>query len=159
VVPAEVTLAVLEEELPPAEAGAFRHGWRLSFDQEHLVLDAHGVHPADRAPLLLTAEFDGYRALPPAWRFVDPETREATAQATPTRDPVAGKRASVIYGVGVICAHFSRTAYAEYRPGAPHSNWSLAAWDQVEEGVQAHTVAEMLAVIMHHLSYSRGRLG
>jgi len=158
VVPDEVTLAVLDEELPPATAWASRYGWSLSFDRETLVFDALGVHPVDRGPLLLTAEFDGYRALPPAWRFVDPETREATARATPTRDPVAGKRASVIYGVGVICAHFSRTAYTEYRPGAPHNNWSLTAWDQVEEGVQAHTVAEMLAVIGHHLSYSKGTL-
>ena len=151
-------MAVLDEELPLAQAWASRNGWQLSFDQETLTLDAHGVHPADRNSLLLTAEFDGYRALPPAWRFVDPETREATARATPTRDPVAGKRASVIHGVGVICAHFSRTAYAEYRPGAPHGNWTLSAWDQVGEGVQAHSVAEMLAVIGHHLSYSKGRL-
>ncbi len=158
-VPVEVTLAVLAEELAQAERWAARHGWRLSFDEEHLVLDAHGVHPADGGTLLLTAEFDGYRALPPAWRFVDPETREATVRATPSRDPVAGKRASVIYGVGVICAHFSRTAYGEYQPGAPHSNWSLLAWDGVEEGVQAHTVAEMLAVIDDHLRYSQGRLG
>ena len=157
-VPSEVTVAVLDEELPQALAWAARHGWELSFDQEALVLDARCAHPADDNPLLLIAEFDGYRALPPAWRFVDPETREATARATPTRDPVVGNRASVIYGVGIICAHFSRTAYAEYRTGAPHSNWALSAWDKVVEGVQAHNVAQMLAVIGHHLTYSKGRL-
>ena len=156
--PAEVTLAVMDEELAVAEPWGQAHGWQIILDRERLVLDAYSRHPADRAPLLLTAEVDAYRALPPAWRFVDPETRQATPLATPSRDPLPNGKSSVIYGVGVICAHFSRTAYSEYHQGGPH-NWALTNWDQVTEGVQAHTIAEMLAVIHYHLGYSKGRLG
>lgn len=152
-------MAVLDDELPPAEGWAARVGWRLSFDRDGLILDAHCLHPADKKPLLLTAEVDSYRALPPAWRFVDPETRVATPAATPSRDPV-GSRSSVIHSVGVICAHFSRTAYKEYKDNAPHGGtWTLAHWAQVREGVQAHTIAEMLAVIEQHLRWSKGRVG
>lgn len=156
--PAEVTLAVVGEELVVAERWAQAHNWQISLDRQRLVLDVLALHPVDRQPLLLTAEVDAYRALPPAWRFVDPVSREATPAATPSRDPLPNGKSSVIYGVGVICAHFSRTAYSEYQSGGPH-NWSLTTWDHVTEGVQAHTIAEMLAVIHYHLSYSKGRLG
>ncbi len=158
-VPAEVTLAHLAHELPPAEQWAAAHGWELRVDTDVWTLEAATIHPADRQPLLLFAGIDSYRALPPSWRFVDPETKMPTREATPSRDPVHGS-ASVIYGVGVICAHFSRTAYKDYNADAPHDNWGgMLQWDSVTEGVQAHNLAEMLAVIDQHLRHSKGRLG
>src|SRR5688572_8758832 len=106
-VPAEVTLAVVEEELGSADAWARRHGWEITFDHQELLLLATSYHPADQRELLLEGRVDGYRALPPAWRFIDPETKEPMARSTPRGDSVNG-RSSVLHGVGVICAHFSR---------------------------------------------------
>jgi hypothetical protein len=158
-IPLEVTLAHIADEMPPAHRWAAANGWELLFDEEALLLEAATVHPGDLEPLLLLAGLDSYRALPPSWCFVDPETRVATARATPSRDEVNGK-ASVIYGVGVICAHFSRTAYKDYNPEAPHGDWGgMLRWDSVTEGVQAHVLAEMIGVIDQHLRHSKGRLG
>lgn len=107
-------------------------------------------------PVRLFAEVDGYPALPPAWRFVDPDTGEPTAATTPNRGDRNGQ-SSIIFGVGVICAHFSRTAYTG-GPNPPHSDWPLSQWADVTGGVQAHTLAEMLAVIDDHLQWSTGWL-
>lgn len=155
--PLEVTLAVIDEEFGPAQRWGERHGWELNFDQATVSLDARGSHPADGRPVRLNAGVDGYRALPPSWQFVDPATGEATAATTPNRGTRNGQ-ASIIYGVGVICAHFSRTAYAEGPVPGPHSDWLLAQWDDVTGGVQAHTLAQMIAVIDDHLHWSTGWL-
>lgn len=152
--PAHVTLAVIDDELPSARRWAEQNGWDVTFDAATLILDAHGSHPADRRPLRLTAGVDGYRALPPSWRFVDPATGEATAATTPNRGIRQGQ-SSIIYGVGVICAHFSRTAYA----GGPHAaDWEASQWEEITGGVQAHNLAQMLAVIDDHLHWSTGWL-
>jgi hypothetical protein len=154
VVPADVTLAVIAEQLPPAQRWGEKNGWELAFNVTGLVLDARGRHPADAQPLRLLAGVDGYPALPPSWRFVDTATGEASAATTPNRGSRNGQ-SSIIYGVGIICAHFSRTAYE----GGPHSDWQLNQWAEITSGVQAHTVAEMLAVIDDHLHWSNGWLG
>ncbi|MGQ0678173.1 MAG: hypothetical protein ACT4OM_00690 [Actinomycetota bacterium] len=154
-----MTLAVLEEELEAAQGWAARNRWTLAFNEKDLVLAAMRAHPVDNGQLLLEASCDQYRALPPAWRFVDPETREPTAASTPRGDSFKG-RASVIHSVGVICAHFSRTAYKQHHEAGPHDAWGeLTSWEEVKEGVQAHTIAEMLAVINQHLQWSKGRRG
>jgi hypothetical protein len=80
-VPAAVTVAVLEQELPAARRWAARHAWTLEADLDFLQLTAITHHPADCTELLLVGEFTGYRAVPPAWRFVDP----ATGQPSPRR--------------------------------------------------------------------------
>lgn len=152
-----MTLAVLAEELPPASAWAEANGWSFQFDKRALEIAAARPHPADGYPLLLLGGVDGYRALPPSWRFVHHQTRQPAPEATPTRDSVNG-RASVIHSPGIICAHFSRTAYRQYTPSGPHGNWQLESWDTIREGVQAHCLVEMLAVIDHHLAWSKGRL-
>jgi hypothetical protein len=157
VVPIEVTLAVLAEEFPPARQWGEQNGWRLDLDRSELVLDGRGHHPVDGRPVRLLAGVDGYPALPPSWRFVDAGTGESTAAATPDRGTRQGQ-SSIIYGVGVICAHFSRTAYAGGPAPGPHADWQLSQWADISGGVQAHTLAEMVAVIDDHLHWSSGWL-
>lgn len=151
-IPAEVTSAVLDDEFPAAQAWGAAHGWELTVDLESMTIDGRSEHPADRRPVRLLAGVDGYPALPPSWRFVDPVTGVPTAETTPARGSRAG-RSSVIHSVGVICAHFSRTAYE----AGPHGrDWDLAGWRDVAGGVRADTLAQMLAVIHEHLGWSPG---
>lgn len=152
--PAEVTLAVLAEQFPPAEAWGAANGWSLAIDLERLLIDGRGTHPSDGRPVRLLGGVDSYPTLPPSWRFVDPQTGEATAATTPNRGSRNGA-SSIIFGVGVICAHFSRTAFGT---SGPHTEWQLAAWAEIGGGVQAHTLAEMFCVIDEHLHWSTGWL-
>jgi hypothetical protein len=156
-VPLEVTLAVINEEFAAAQRWGEQHGWKLIFDAASLSLEALGTHPVDGRPVRLFAGVDEYKVLPPSWRFVDPVTGEATAATTPNRGTCGGQ-SSIIFGVGVICAHFSRTAYAVGQTPGPHTDWPLAQWQDVTGGVQAHTLAEMMAVIDEHLQWSTGWL-
>jgi hypothetical protein len=155
VVPRDVTLAVLAEQFPPARRWGEENGWALDLDNSTLMLDCRGTHPANEEPVRLLAGVDGYPALPPSWRFVDPVTGEPTAATTPDRGNRRGK-SSIIYGVGVICAHFSRTAYGV--ASGPHADWQISDWPNIDGGVQAHSLAEMLAAIDYHLHWSKGWL-
>lgn len=157
-IPAEITLAHIEEELPAAEKWAAEHGWQVAFDADTFDLNCSASHPHAEGLVRLRAGVDQYRALPPSWRFVHPETGEPTPGTTPNRGARAGA-SSVIYGLGIICAHFSRTAYRQFQADGPHQEWDLAAWQEVKGGVQAHTLAEMIAVIDLHLNWSTGWLG
>jgi hypothetical protein len=155
-VPAEVTRAVLAAELVATRAWVKRRCWSLSEDIEALTLTAQTVHPADNQPLVLHGSFDGYRALPPLWSFLDPVTGEPARTACPAPGQVCGQ-ASIFHPEGFICARWSRAAYAE--GGGPHGNWGAASgWLGVQEGTQASEVAEMLATVCTHLQFSPGRL-
>lgn len=157
VVPADVTRAVLAEELPPAQAWAARRGWSLAYEPARLTLAVQMTHPVDGSTLVLAGGFDSYRALPPLWTFIDPDTGAATKGAVPAPGTIHGQ-ASIFHPEGFICAHWSRAAYAEC--GGPHGNWGAAtSWAEVREGGQAHVVAEMLAAVAVHLEFSPGRLG
>lgn len=155
-VPTEVTRAVLDDELPPAVALAERRGGRIDIDLDALAVRVHMIHPADQAPLLLGGEFTGYRALPPAWVFLDPATGQPARAANPAPGSGMGQ-SSIFHSNGFICAHWSRMAYGEL--GGPHGGWGAASgWVNVKEGTQAHTVAEMLSTVYVHLRHSPGRL-
>ena len=155
-VPVDVSRVVLEAEVEVAHAWADRHGWRLEPGPGELVLTVRMLHPADRGWLLLRGEFVGYRALPPIWWFLDPDTEEPTAHAWPSAGPVDGQ-ASMFHSLGVICANFSRKAYTV--EGGPHDWGGLTNWANVREGIHAENVSEMLAAIATHLRASRGRMG
>jgi hypothetical protein len=156
-VPAAVTLAVLNQEVPAAQRWAARHAWAIEVALDALQLTAITRHPADDSKLVLIGDFIGYRAVPPAWRFVD----LATGQATPRAFPAAGASpggTSIFHSMPVLCAPWNRLAYAE--AGGPHGDWGAAAgWLAVRSTTQAHTLADMLATVDAHLRYSPGRMG
>jgi hypothetical protein len=155
-VPAAVTVAVLEKELPAAHRWAARHAWTLEAHLDALQLTAITHHPADRAELLLVGEFTGYRAIPPAWRFVDP----ATGQPSPHAFPVPGPSpsGSIFHSsLLMLCTPWNRLAYAE--AGGPHGDWGAATgWLNARNYTQAQTIADMLATVESHLRSSPGRM-
>jgi len=152
--PATVARASVEAELDAARVWAARHEWTLNWDAEEMLLRVATYHwPVSRL-VELTAETDGYRALPPAWTFVRPGTNETSAEIFPAGGNLPGI-GSIFHGNLVICAPWNRLAYSEH--GGPHDNWSgPAAWLQVQEGTIAHSIADMLAIVDVHLRASPG---
>lgn len=137
---------------------AERHGWTLDIDAECRRLTASIDHPVAGVGLLqLEADLDGYRAVPPAWRFVDPETGHVTKRAFPKPGSGPHGSGSIFHSKPVICAPFNRLAYQAH--DGPHSDWSGPAnWLNVTGHVVAHTLGEMLSVINLHLRVSPGRM-
>ena len=168
-VPPSVTEAVMEFEGPAADAWAERHGWRLEVDRASMHLTASTTHPKDGLPLKLSADLRGYRALPPAWQFVDLETNAPTRHASPKGEPVevapGQKRASIFIEhnhLPVICAPFNRLSYKN--SNGPHSgdwgdahNWLSVITNAPQDIVRASSLGEMLDVIDLHLRSSPGR--
>lgn len=159
-------------ELPAALSEARGCGLTPAWDENNLVLHVPLLGPpspsAGEPPLnigditakmwteeyLLEGVFDDYRALPPIWRFLDPRTRDDIG---PAAYP-APRGPSVLHPHGLVCAHFSRNAYAEH--GGPHGNWNgPSAWQTPVEGTQALTISAMLARLTWEVRYnSVGRM-
>jgi len=154
----DVTIAVVEGELPAAQAYTSRHGWRLDWQPEHLTLFADGHHPADKSPMRWKGDVNNYRALPPIWSCFHGEMKEnelVWKPRFPKGGALPGGAASIFHSSGVICAPFNRLAYTEH--SGPHSDWGGSAnWLNVRGKVRATTLAEMLAQIVVDLTCSPG---
>jgi len=156
VVPKRVTQILVESEARIVDTWAQRNGWTVNINLERLEITAEVPHPKDNDPLFLHGDLSGYRAIPPAWRFVD-ESGNVTKAAFPAAGPVNGK-SSIFHGNVVICAPFNRLAYKV--AGGPHEDWGeWTGWFVVTgDFAKAYTLAEMLSIINVHLQFSPGRM-
>jgi len=156
VVPKRVTQILVESEARIVDSWAQRNGWTVNINLERLEITAEVPHPKDNDPLFLHGDLSGYRAIPPAWRFVD-ESGNVTKAAFPAAGPVNGK-SSIFHGNVVICAPFNRLAYKV--AGGPHEDWGeWTGWFVVTgDFAKAYTLAEMLSIINVHLQFSPGRM-
>ncbi len=131
----------------------------FSVDVVALCGELRLVGPADvdGAPdeaFLLTVDFTGYRTVPPWWSCVDPRTRAVIGPAAYPR-PSPGQP-SIFHGNGLVCAPWSRGAYAEN--SGPHGDWSGATnWERVPNYTIALTIGEMVDVLYRQTRASRGR--
>jgi hypothetical protein len=161
--PTEVVKAYIEEELPGARAWAERSELELSYDPERLALRLPLQGPGPEGPerYLLEGRFDDYRALPPIWQFLHPDSGEeigAAAFPAAPAAPLGGSSILLSHGPrgGVICAHFSRWAFGE---GAPHTDWQTANWQNIGDGkVLALTIGDMVVRIAIEVGCSPGRM-
>lgn len=147
---------MLEYEADGASAWADRESWQLAVDLDLLQVTTDFEHPKG-GPLRLVGEFTDYKAIPPAWRFVDPATSIETPASYPSPGPmrIGG---SIFHSKPVICAPFNRLAFSSQ--GGPHNDWhGESAWLRIVGYVRANTLGEMLAVISYHLATSPGRMG
>ena len=164
-VPHATSVAIVEEELVAASAWAERHGLQLdaSPDTLHLELPLRGPASdgtdSEAEDYLLSGDFDDYRAIAPAWRFLDPRTKaDIGAPAFPRGGTQLPFPSTVLHGNGVICAHFNRLAYAAH--GGPHAEWSdLTNWQNVRQAeTLALKIAAMLDRIWREVVHSAGRM-
>lgn len=156
-IPGEVTVAIVDDELPGLLGYLNRHGWQVEWSPLELRLAVTGRHPKDGVPVRIVAALDGYRALPPAWTFEDPTGGRGGASFFPRAGSIPDGRSSIFHGKGVICAPFNRLAYKTL--GGPHGDWGgPEKWLEVNvpSQVRAIRLANMFAVILGHLTASPG---
>lgn len=151
--PREVTIAVVEEELVAMRAYGSRHGWAINWLPENLVVLAEGRHP-DGSVICLHADVEAYKAQPPAWSVIPPGKTTLEPYRFPSAGALPGGIGSICHSSKLFCAPFNRLAFKVH--GGPHADWSLASWLDVRGTVQANTLADMLAIIASHLHYSPG---
>ena len=102
----------------------------------------------------MAADLRGYRAIPPAWQFLDPETHELPTAVFPQPGSHPMIQGSIFHGNKVICAPWNRLAFQEN--GGPHGDWgALTNWTSAAPSyTRADTLADMLSQIELHLSVS-----
>jgi hypothetical protein len=152
-VPLAVTRAVVATEMVAATAWCDRHGWTVAVTEDGLHVDATTAHPVTGTVIVFHADLDGYPAIPPVWTC-----RDQDGHVGPATFPLPGERpgipGSIFHGNQVICAPWSRLAYAGH--GGPHSDWGdLTAWKTIAGVTQAHTIADMLNALAVHLAASK----
>lgn len=152
---------MVDDEIPGAIRWATYHALPHRWDEEGLSFIVHLVGGSDREGeqelYLLAGNFEDYRALPPAWRFLDPRNgREIGRAAYPMAGPFAN--GSVLHANGVICAPWNRLAYADKR--GPHADWTdPTQWQRIAlDRTLAHTIPAMLARLRAEAAISPRRL-
>lgn len=159
--PREVVKTILAQEsgIPAAHAWARRRKLDLDYDSEaltlRLVLEGLGADPrGEPEPYLVMGSFEDYDVLPPIWRFVDPRTGTEIGKAAYPL-PVGP---SILHSNGLICAPWSRPAYA--CEGGPHPDWgSPTGWKTAApDYTHALTIPDMLDRIARDVGRSRGRM-
>lgn len=156
--PPEVVRFNFQSELERALARADIFGFTLEGDVDALTVRAEFT-ALDNERFILIGTFDDYRLKPPVLDFVEPDTGlVGTARAYPKR---AGTD-SFFHSPGIICAPFSRKAYAQVHRDWPMNEWSKSGahgtnWSQYS------TICSMLALVSSKLrsadSYGGGRMG
>jgi hypothetical protein len=157
---AMVTRAELSLEFPVLQERARRAGWEVTLDSEHLILEVRLIHIRTGQLFILRGHLDGYKAIPPAWEFVDPDTgEEGTAAAYPEPPNPAPGGSALFITAGprqrVICMPCNRLAYGDYN--GPHPNWALTNW--MRETPVYLTLCEMVNRINVDLQASPGPWG
>ena len=119
----DITRQHLREELTLVQDLAATEKWDIVPDFELLtvVVTMH-AHNGDR--YIIEAQCDDYKAVPPLFEFIDPDTGErGTRHAYPrTTD-------SFFHDSGpCICAPFSRKAYRAVVATGPHGDWQFGDW-------------------------------
>lgn len=155
-----VTRAELALEFPVLQERANRACWKVTLDVDRLILEVRLIHERTRQLYILQGRLDGYKAIPPAWEFVDPDTcEEGTAAAYPEPPSPAPGGNAVFITAGpqgrVICVPCNRLAYGDHK--GPHTNWTLANW--MQETPRYLTLCEMVNRINVDLQASRGPWG
>lgn len=159
--PRAVTRAILEqpEHLPAALAWARRLGLELRFDEEELALELNLTGPgatteAPPEPYRISGLLEDFDVLPIIWRYVDPRSGANIGVAAYPR-PTGS---SVLHGNGLICAPWSRLAYAV--EGGIHSDWQdLTDWKTPRPPYTfAPTIADQLDRLYRETRASTGRM-
>jgi hypothetical protein len=173
--PVATVRAYVAAEMAAARAWAARHDHTLTFDEATLTLTMPLVGPAGDGARTeryqLTGTFEDYRALPPCWWFVHPDTGADIGPPAYPAQPSPHPRGSGLFigtansGAG-ICAHFNRLAYYEEHESEPeregiHRDWGQPTnWLNLppDRYTRATTIADMLARIDLEVNDSAGRM-
>jgi hypothetical protein len=155
-----VTRAELSIEYPLLQERAKRAGWEVTLDMDQLKLKVQLIHKRTGQLYILQGDLDEYKAIPPAWEFVDPETSEKGTVAAYPEPPNPAPGGSAVFIIAgpqgcVICLPCNRLAYGDHK--GPHTNWTLANW--MQETPRYLTLCEMVNRINIDLQASKGSWG
>jgi hypothetical protein len=127
----EISRRTIEEELQTMSPLISAYGWELTSDLANLTITITMKSTIDSEVYILEARCDDYKALPPYFEFIHPETKE---RGTKRCYPADG---SFFYNTPdkppCICVQWNRKAYTT--EGGPHNDWAMSNWLSYRPGM------------------------
>lgn len=159
-VPPLSTKEFLVNELESTRALCLRKNLDYQWDESSLELLVTLVQKSSNEKFYLLGVFTDYPALPPMWQFVNLDKSNPTQYCNYPKPEGTVFGASIFINANhgpVICVPFNRLAYQE--KGGPHGDWGgCTNWKNVNgQMVKAHSMPDMIAVIMRDFSVTNGR--
>lgn len=148
----DISRQIIREEVEAMSALASTYGWTVNLDFPKLTVTLHMRSNVDNQVFIVEAKCDDYKALPPIFEFIHPETSE---RGTPTCYPAGG---SYFHKTPCICVQWNRKAYRQL--GGPHGNWEMINWMKARPGMT--TLGDMFHLIQIEInkkSQYTGRMG
>lgn len=147
----EITRQILQEEVKSMAALASSYKWEVTQNPSDLTVTVKMVSVIDQQKYIVEARCDGYKAIPPYFEFLHPETQE---RSTKRCYPSGG---SFFHPTPCICVQWNRKSYRD--EGGPHGDWAMAAWLSARPGTT--TLGDMFHLIQKEINRRgqyRGRM-
>lgn len=149
----DITRQIMTEELAAMAPLIATYGWEVTTDLGKLLVTVKMKTSALKRDdiYIVEAKCDDYKALPPYFEFIHPETLERGSQRCYPAD------GSFFHTTPCICVEWNRKAYAVH--GGPHSDWQMANWTVARLGM--NTLGDMfnwLQWLIHSPSRYKGRM-
>jgi hypothetical protein len=148
----DISRQIMEEELAAMEPLAATYGWVVCPDLPNLTVTVRMRSAIDGEVYLLEARCDGYKAQPPVFEFVHPESGErGTSRCYP-------KDGNFFHAMPCICIQWNRKAYQP--GGGPHPDWPLADWMSTRPTMQEFGgMFNLVQRQINHPTQYQGRMG
>jgi hypothetical protein len=120
----ELTRRFIEEELQAMAPLVASFGWEVVSAPANLTVSVKMKSSIDSQVYILEAKCDDYKALPPFFEFIHPETKE---RGTKRCYPADGSFfISPTDKSPCLCVEWNRKAYSSH--GGPHTEWQMSNW-------------------------------
>jgi hypothetical protein len=147
----DISRQIIEEEVEAMRPLASSYGWEVVVDLANLTVTVKMKSSVDAQLYIVEATCDGYKALPPHFEFIHPESGERGTQRC---YPVGG---SFFHSTPCICVQWNRKAYKDV--GGPHVDWKMTDWISARPGMT--TLGDMFHLIQREINNKnqyRGRM-
>lgn len=146
-----ITQQMIQAELEAMAPLASSYDWEVVPDLSNLTITIKMRSTIDNQVYIVEARCDGYKALPPIFEFIHPETGE---RGTHQCYPAGG---TFFHSTPCICVQWNRKAYQQL--GGPHGDWNMTAWIDARPGMT--TLGDMFHLIQTQINKQgqyRGRM-
>jgi hypothetical protein len=126
-----LTWRIIEEELQMMAPLVTSYGWEVFSDHANLTVSVKMKSSIDSEIYIVEAKCDDYKALPPFFEFIHPETKE---RGTKSCYPIDGS--FFIFPDGkppCLCVQWNRKAYSVH--DGPHADWPMPNWVNLRPGM------------------------
>lgn len=147
----EISRQIVTEELAAMAPVADSYSWEVRADLPSLTVTVKMKSRLDGQVYVVEARCDGYKAIPPYFEFIHPETGErGTARCYPADG-------SFFHSTPCLCVQWNRKAYRDH--GGPHGDWVMANWASARPGTTS--LGDMIHLIQTQINRQgiyRGRM-